>query len=198
MFASLPAALLPWQNFFLLVGTAAATLTGLMFVAVNFGSSLITRETAVMARAFLDPVYQHFVQVLVTACAMTVPVLDPSVAGALCVAAAVFRIAGLWHVYGQYKLAHKRRGELELSDWMRAIVLPLLCHVGLGVVGVGLVAHDGRAVPGLAIVTLTILVIGIHDSWELFVWMALAVAERRRIGEPSPPPPEKGTRSTSA
>jgi hypothetical protein len=188
MFASLQAALQPWQNFFLLVGTAAATLTGLMFVAVNFGSSLITRETAVMARAFLDPVYQHFVQVLVTACAMTVPVLDASVAGALCVAWGVCRIVALRHVYAQYKLAHKRRGDMELSDWLRAIVLPLLCHVGLLVVGAGFVAHDGHAVTGLAVVTLMLLVIGIHDSWELFVWMALAVAERRRIGEPSPPP----------
>ena len=33
MFGSFAAAALPWQNFYLLVGTAAATLVGLMFVA---------------------------------------------------------------------------------------------------------------------------------------------------------------------
>jgi hypothetical protein len=33
-----------WQNFYLLLGTAATTLLGLMFVAVTFGSSRVDRE----------------------------------------------------------------------------------------------------------------------------------------------------------
>ncbi len=35
-FSSLASAALPWQNFYVLTGEAAATLVGLMFVAVTF------------------------------------------------------------------------------------------------------------------------------------------------------------------
>jgi hypothetical protein len=54
-FHSFGAAATAWQNFYLLVGTAAATLAGLMFIAVTFGSDLVTPETSAAARSFLDP-----------------------------------------------------------------------------------------------------------------------------------------------
>jgi hypothetical protein len=40
------AAAATWQSFYLLVGAAAATLIGLMFVAVTFGSSLVTMQAS--------------------------------------------------------------------------------------------------------------------------------------------------------
>src|SRR5215831_5820427 len=103
---ALPAALQPWQNFYLLTGTAAATLTGLMFVAVTFGSSLVTRETASVSRAFLDPTYHHFVQVLLTACVVTVPVLGSTALGVLLLLAGLLRLIDLRRVFGHYLAAH--------------------------------------------------------------------------------------------
>jgi hypothetical protein len=176
----LPAALAPWQNFYLLVGTAAATLTGLMFIAVTFGSSLVTRETEQMSRAFLDPTYEHFGQVLLTACVMTVPVLTSSVLAALLIVAGLLRLRSLRRIFGHYREAHRRSGDVELSDWVMSMVVPGLCHFGLVLTGVAFALGVRGAVVSLAVVTLVLLALGIQAAWELFVWMALAVNDQRR------------------
>jgi len=185
---SLPAALQPWQSFYVLAGTAGATLTGLMFVAVTFGSSLVTRETAASTRAFLDPTYMHFVQVLLTACLLTVPTLGPTFLGCALIFVGVLRIAGLYRVFVRYREAQRRYGDIEMSDWLISIALPLLCHLVLVTTGAGFILRQAAALTGLAVVTMSLLFIGIHGAWELFVWMALAVSERRR-GGPDPAPP---------
>jgi hypothetical protein len=175
----LPALLGPWQNFYILVGTAAATLTGLMFVAVTFGSSLVTRDTAEMSRAFLDPTYEHFGQVLLTACVMTMPVLPAPVLAALLILVGVLRLMSLQRVFGHYLEAHRKHRDVEFSDWVTSIVVPGLCHLGLLLTGVAFALRLRFAVVSLAVLTLILLAIGIQSAWELFVWMALAVNERR-------------------
>jgi hypothetical protein len=179
----LPAALQSWQNFYLLSGTAAATLLGLMFVAVTFGSSLVTKETAQSARAFLDPTYLHFGQVLLTGVLLTIPTLGPTFLGSLLLATALLRIFGSFHVFGHYRKAQEKHGDIELSDWIVSIIIPLLCHLLLATCGIGFLQERlSIALTGLAIVNVTLLAIGIQGAWELLVWMALAVNERRNNG----------------
>jgi hypothetical protein len=44
-----------WRNFYVLLGAAAATLTGLMFVVVSLGPHLIAAHTATGVRVFVTP-----------------------------------------------------------------------------------------------------------------------------------------------
>jgi small-conductance mechanosensitive channel len=173
-------ALLPWQNFYVLSGEAAATLTGLMFVAITFGSSLVTKETATSARAFLDPSYRHFVQVILTAFLATVPTMGATVLGGICIGGAVFRLFGLIWVFREYREAQKKHGDVEASDWILAILLPLACHLVLLATGVGFLEGNALALTGLAVVVIALVILGIHGAWELLMWMALAVGERSR------------------
>ena len=80
----------------------------------------------------------------------------------------------------RYLEAHRKHGDIELSDWLVAIVLPLLCYVLLMATGAAFIQRYAAAFDGLAVVTLALLAIGVQSAWELFVWMALAVSERRR------------------
>jgi hypothetical protein len=64
-----------WHNFYLLLGTAAATLTGLMFIVVSLGPRLIATHTATGVRAFVTPTVMYFTTVLVVAALMTIPAL---------------------------------------------------------------------------------------------------------------------------
>src|SRR5882724_3395070 len=133
---SFTAAALGWQNFYLLVGTAAATLVGLMFVAVTFGSSLVTAETSPTARSFLDPTFTHFVQILLTACLLTIPSMRPVLLGALMLVIAGLRLAALFRIYGHMRQAHEAHNDLELSDWLSGVVFPLLSYLLLATAGV--------------------------------------------------------------
>jgi hypothetical protein len=163
-----------WQNFYLLVGTAAATLVGLMFVAVTFGASLVTEQTSASARAFLDPTFTHFVQILLTACLIAIPTMGPTLLGVLLLLISALRIASLVRVYGHMKQAQRTHNDIELSDWLMGIALPLLCYLLLGATGVAFLAGYAVAFDALAIVTVALLLNGVFGAWELLVWMAVA------------------------
>ncbi len=48
-----------WHDFYMLVGTAGATLLALMFVAVSLGTGFLTEERRAAARTFMSPVVLH-------------------------------------------------------------------------------------------------------------------------------------------
>ncbi len=168
-----------WQNFYLLVGTAAATLIGLMFVAVGFGANLVSQEATASARAFLDPPFTHFVQVLLTACLLTIPTLGTTLLGVLLLVASALRLLGLVWVFRHMRAAHRKNGDLELSDWLTGAVLPLLCYLLLAATGAAFLECSAIALNGLAIVTLVTLLNGVYGAWELMVWLALVRARTK-------------------
>jgi hypothetical protein len=172
--SSFAAAAVPWQNFYILTGTAAATLVGLMFVAVTFGASLVTPESADSARAFLDPTFNHFVHVLLTACLMEIPTMTATLLGVLLLCLGALRASRLFWVYRRMMEAHRVHHDIELSDWLSGVVFPLFCYLLLAATGGGFLAGYAVAFNGLAIVSIAILLIGILGAWETLVWMALA------------------------
>src|SRR5215470_15532738 len=62
-----------WHDFYLLVGTASATLVGLMFVAASIGSSIFDEDHRVGLTAFITPTVVHFASVLFTCLVVTIP-----------------------------------------------------------------------------------------------------------------------------
>ena len=162
-----------WQNFYLLIGAAAATLIGLMFVAITFGATMIEVKDANATRAFLDPTLGHFVQVLVTACVVVAPSPGRTIFGALVIAIGVLRLATLVRIQRHMRDAQRKNNDLELSDWMSGLVVPFAAYVVVTACGALFVA--GRAPFGLlAATTVVVLLNGIYGAWELMVWLALA------------------------
>jgi hypothetical protein len=173
------AAAATWQNFYLLVGTAAATLAGLMFLAITFGSELVTPDTSASVRSFLDPTFNHFVHVLLMACLMVVPTMGPTLLGVLLLLVAIYRVAALFRIYRHMREAHRIHQDIELSDWLSGIVIPLMTYLLLGAASVGFVLRFEAAFDALAIVTLALLLNGVFGAWELMVWLALTRTRRR-------------------
>jgi hypothetical protein len=173
------AAAATWQNFYLLVGAAAATLIGLMFVAVTFGASLVNASTAASARAFIDPTLNHFVQVLLTACLVTIPTMGPTLLGALLFLVGLFRLGWLRIIYGHMRAAKEKNDDMELSDWMTGVIVPAFTYLTLLVAGAAFLLEWAIAFGALVIATLAALLNGILSAWELMVWMAIARNEQK-------------------
>src|SRR6202171_1783839 len=62
-----------WHDFFILLGTACATLVGLMFIAVSIGASIFKEENRPALEIFLGPTIVHFTSVLVLCVLAIVP-----------------------------------------------------------------------------------------------------------------------------
>ena len=53
-----------WQNLYLLVGTASATLIGLLFVAISLGSSILAPQAKAYLRTFVTPIFYVYAQIV--------------------------------------------------------------------------------------------------------------------------------------
>src|SRR4249919_2393705 len=66
-------ALESWHDFFVLVGTAGATLLALLFVAVSLGAGFLSDRRTGATRAFFSPVVVHFSAVFFLSAIALVP-----------------------------------------------------------------------------------------------------------------------------
>jgi hypothetical protein len=132
-----------WDNFFMLAGTAAATLIGLLFVAITLGANVSTPAKTYGTRAFLTPTIFQFGVVLFECLAMVVP--WPS-------AWAVGIILGLCGLTGfVYQVAvvlMQSKAEFASLDWIDFALFsaaPVLSHASLIAGAAGLIAGSSFA-----------------------------------------------------
>ena len=62
-----------WHDFYVLVGTASATLVGLMFIAVSIGTSIFNEDRRIGMTAFITPTVVQFAATLFTCLLVTIP-----------------------------------------------------------------------------------------------------------------------------
>ena len=158
-----------WHEFYLLVGTSAAALTGLMFVVISISPETIAERPKAGVRAFVTPTMVFFTTALGVSALMLVPHLAPVPLAALLALTSVAGIAYLLWAQGQY---HLRAQKLDAEDWVFFIGLPFLSYVLLLAAAVAIWRGSALGAPMLAFATLLLLVVGIHNAWDLVIWLA--------------------------
>ena len=79
-----------WHEFYAVLGTAAATLVGLLFVAASIGAGYLSAERRSPTRTFTSPIIFHYTYVLFLSLAALVPInTDASLAALIGITAAV-------------------------------------------------------------------------------------------------------------
>jgi hypothetical protein len=111
-----------WHDFDLLIGTAAATLVGLMFVAASIGASVFTEKDRAAMEAFISPTVVHFSAVLFVAILSLVPSHEwATLAGLLAlvgIPGAIYS-ANLW-----LQLFIRRRFNVDIVDRLFYALIP--------------------------------------------------------------------------
>src|ERR1700687_5695946 len=72
-----------WHEFYVLVGTAGATLVALLFVAISLGAGVLTDKRTAVTRAFYSPVVVHFTAVFFISAVGLFPAHKPVIFAAL-------------------------------------------------------------------------------------------------------------------
>lgn len=160
-----------WQNFYFMTGGAAATLIGLLFVALSLGWHLVSKETDEQFNAFVTPILVYFVSVLVLACVMLVPQMPSMLLGGLWLSLGLLGLLATGRaLLGMFRLG--RSSTTSLQHWLANIVLPAF-GFGLLLYGAMWLIFTGSA-EGLYAAALAdgvLLVIGVARAWELVVWI---------------------------
>ena len=162
-------ALESWHDFFVLVGTAGATLLALLFVAVSLGAGFLSNRKTDATRAFFSPVVVHFSAVFFLSAIALVPGHRPvffAIVITLCALTglcfALFAtIQLLRHDWTRYKEDHIAYG-----------LLPTICYAGLLVAAAMIWMENEFAVDVVAGALLVLLLVNVRNAWDLTLSMA--------------------------
>ena len=171
----------PWANFYVITGSSAAALTGLMFVVVTLvagGRSQTSREGF---SVFSTPTVVHFCAAFLVSTVMSAPWRS------LAQPAIILAIAGgIGVVYSIRVLYRIRKTQVDynpdIEDWTWYIVLPALAYLTVAVSAFYILSQATNALFALAGATLLIIFIGIHNAWDVVTYLAIVrlPGERQR------------------
>jgi hypothetical protein len=183
-----PPLLTRWVNFYVMVGSSAAALTGLQFVVLALIDEIRPRQVTQGVDAFSTPTVVYFSTVLLLSAVLCAPWDGlPAVAAliAICGAAGV--------VYAGIVTRRALRQtiySLVLEDWLWHITFPLTAHATLLVAGLAMVRHPTGALFTIAAAAVFLLFIGLHNAWDSVTYMMTQrPGARRGGGEGQEPPP---------
>ncbi len=160
-----------WQNFYVIIGTAAATLTGLMFVVMTLTARVRDRKSNEAQGAFSSPTVVHFSTVLFVAAILSAPWQ------ALWNAGLLLGLAGLGGVtYAVIVVLRARRQadyQLVVEDWLWYTAFPLVSYIAFVVAAILLSVNAAPALFVIAAATLLLLFTGIHNAWDTVTYVAI-------------------------
>ena len=161
-----------WQNFYTIIGSAAATLTGLMFVVVTLIAQVRVRVSSSEAFAtFNTPNVWHFGLALLVAAILSAPWQ------ALWPAGLLLGLCGLGGIIYVVIVLRRARRQVDyqpvLEDWLFHTVFPLVSYTALLVGAMLLPGHPALALFVIAAGTVLLLFIGIHNAWDNVLYIAI-------------------------
>jgi len=160
-----------WENFYVIVGSSAGGLTGLTFVVIALGRDAQRVQPAGL-KVFVTPTIVHFCTALALAAFLTMPhqgvasvsagLAVGGLAGLIYSGMVAVRIPG---VVGEYVPVRE--------DWIFNVILPILAYGYLLVAAALMWERPGPVLYGVAAVSLLLLFVGIHNAWDIAVWMTV-------------------------
>jgi hypothetical protein len=171
-----------WETFYVIVGSSAAALTGLMFVVVALiKESDLPRSSGTFA-AFGTPTVVHFCAALVVAAVLTAPWRTlTNVAAAIGIVGA----AGL--TYTLMVLHHARRQtdyKPVFEDWLFHTVFPTGAYAAILIAAVVLRRDPEHSLFAVGAGVLALVLIGIHNAWDTVTYVTVAQPERKEAQKP--------------
>jgi len=160
-----------WGEFYLLAGSAAAVLIGLIFVVMTLMQDRPRSSVLTGSRLYMGPVVLHVSFVLALSAAALTPGITPRAFAGVAGAVAVWGLVrGVQSILGIQAL--KDEDSPHWSDAWCYGVIPTGLSLALAAVAVGFWNGQAWAVHGLAVVVTLVLLASIRNEWDLVTWLA--------------------------
>ncbi len=162
-----------WQNFYMIIGTAAATLTGLMFVVTTLiagiDAHLQTLNAAVSA--FNTPTVVQFGAVLLLAGILSAPWQTFSSLSLLLGLVSLGMVIYLLIVL--QRMLRVPHYQSTFEDWTWYLALPLLAQISLIVAAFVLPGNPAPALYLVGLAMILLLLVGIRNAWDMVTFLAV-------------------------
>jgi len=157
-----------WHDFYILVGTAGATLLGLLFVAVSLGAGYLTEESQSATRTFMSPVVVHFTSVFFLSAVALFPWHEAKFLAALVGATAL-----IGAIISTYITIQVVRTDMTnyIQDYLAYGLLPDVGYLVLLAAAVSIYLEKDFGVRAFAGALLLLAIANIRHAWDLMLTM---------------------------
>jgi hypothetical protein len=159
-----------WDNFYIIVGSSAGALIGVMFIVATLTAGLETSRASRGARIYVTPIVFHFVIVVVVSAISAVPGLATDAVGVMLGACAALGVAytaatlmGVFRIKGQ--------DEPDWEDKCCYGILPVVAYLGLAAATAAVWLAPSVAALAIGAVMLFLLLLGIRNAWDLATFL---------------------------
>ena len=164
-----------WQNFYVIIGSSAGALTGLMFVVITLIAGTRARRMSEPIAAFSTPTVVHFCTALLIAAILCAPWQMLWNAGLL------LGLCGLGGMTYVAIVARRARRQTDytpvLEDWLWHTVFPLVSYTALVVAALLLPDTPEPALFVTGAATVLLLFIGIHNAWDNVTYIVIELSQ---------------------
>jgi hypothetical protein len=173
--ASVSPMLKDWHDFYILLGTAAAALVALLFVAASIGASILTPERSRATRTYLSPILFHYAAMLFASLIALIPTQTPFWLGIGM--GSVGLIGLLYSLFVCFQLF--RDHVADIADLLGYGGGPAAAYAAVLISAFLFKSESAAAVNVAAGAFMLLLVVNIRNAWDLFIALARKSNEER-------------------
>jgi hypothetical protein len=166
-----------WDNYFVLTGTAAGGLIGLLFVVITLTAGFERSRALKGSEIYMTPNLVHFAIVLVASAVVLAPRVPPRVMALILAGAALSGLGNAVRTCLGIRDFAQNGSPPHWSDMPLYGVAPGVLYVLLLGVAAAIWLQASFAAAALAAFLMVLMLLSIRNAWDLITWMA-----------PGPPP----------
>ena len=178
-----------WSSFYVMMGSSAAALTGLVFIVITLIRDANRGQTNTGIGTFTTPTVVHFSCALFTCAVMSVPF--PSLAPI----AVILGLAGVGGLSYMMLIARRqatlRTYRPDVEDWTWNVILPAGAYATLLGGAIAMHAAASAALYATAAAVALLILVGIHNAWDVVTFLATGKVDAL----PDTPPSVTATKS---
>ena len=171
------APLATWQNFYVIIGSAAATLTGLMFVVITLIAGVRVRMPLPGdgIATFNTPNVIHFCAALLIAALLSAPW---QALWHVSLLLGLLGLGGMTYIIIVVRRARRLTTyQPVLEDWLWHTIFPLVSYTAFLVAAIVLPGNPAPALFVIGGAQILLLFIGIHNAWDNVTYLVLELSE---------------------
>ncbi len=167
-----------WNNFYYLIGSAAAGLIGLLFVVVTLTAGFERSQAMHGSSFYMTPTVVNFAVVLSISAAALAPGLSTSTTAILFGLVALVGLAAATRACVGIGRPREGMPPPHWSDFWCYGAAPMAIYAAFVIACIVLLAGASGAADAMAALLVMLLLVGIRNAWDLVTW----IAPKRRGG----------------
>ena len=166
-----------WETFYVIVGSAAGALTGLMFVVIALVANART-ATEPQLDAFGTPTVVHFGAVLLLSVLLTAP--WPGLLSAR-ISLALYGAIGVAYMIAVVRRTRRVTAyQPVFEDWLFHGILPLAAYIAVFIAAIGVRRASTLSLFAIGAAAVLLLFVGVHNAWDTVTYILVSRWEARR------------------